>query len=30
MAKLTFTKLGLKPNKDFKTFIYNNQEIEVK
>lgn len=30
MAKLTFTKLGLKPNKDIKTFIYNNQEIEVK
>ena len=27
MAKLTFTKLGLKPNKDIKTFIYNNQDI---
>lgn len=30
MAKVTFTKLGLKLNKDIKTFIWNDQEIEIK
>ena len=30
MAKIAFTKLGLKPNIEVKTFTYNNQEIEVK
>lgn len=30
MAKVSFTKLGLKSNKDIKTMIWNDQEIEVK
>lgn len=30
MAKVTFTKLGLKTNKDIKTIIWNDQEIEIK
>lgn len=30
MAKVAFTKLGLKPNIEVKTFTYNDQEIEVK
>lgn len=30
MAKVAFTKLGLKPNQDIKTIEYNGQEIEVK
>ena len=29
MAKVTFTKLGLKPNKDVNIINFNNQEIEV-
>lgn len=30
MAKVAFTKLGLKLNKDIKTIIWNDQEIEIK
>ena len=30
MAKVTFTKLSLKPNKDIKTIIWNDQEVEIK
>lgn len=30
MAKLAFSKLGLKPNQEIKTIEYNNQKIEVK
>ena len=30
MAKLSFTKLGLKPNQDIKTIEFNNQIIEIK
>ena len=30
MAKIAFTKLGLKPNKDIKTISWNEQEIEIK
>lgn len=30
MAKVAFTKLGLKPNQEIKTIEYNGQEIEVK
>lgn len=30
MAKITFTKLGLKVNKDINTLTFNNNEIEVK
>lgn len=30
MAKVAFTKLGLKLNKEVKTFIWNDQEIEIK
>lgn len=30
MAKLSFTKLGLKPNQDIKTIEFNNQVIEIK
>lgn len=30
MAKVTFTKLGLKKNIDVKTITWNDQEIEVK
>lgn len=30
MAKIAFTKLGLKPNKDVKSFMFTDQEIEVK
>jgi hypothetical protein len=30
MAKVSFTKLGLKSNKDIKTIIWNDQEIEIK
>ena len=30
MAKIAFTKLGLKINKDVKTINWDNQEIEVK
>lgn len=30
MAKLSFTKLGLKPNQEIKIIKYNDQEIEVK
>ena len=30
MAKLSFTKLGLKANQDIKTIEYNGQNIEVK
>ena len=29
MAKVTFTKLGLKPNKEVNIINFNNQEIEV-
>ena len=30
MAKVAFTKLGLKLNKDNKTIVWNDQEIEIK
>lgn len=30
MAKVSFSKLGLKINQDIKTIIFNNQNIEVK
>jgi hypothetical protein len=30
MAKIAFTKLGLKLNKDIKTFMFADQEIEVR
>jgi hypothetical protein len=30
MAKLSFTKLGLKPNNEIKTINFNEQTIEVK
>ena len=30
MAKVSFSKLGLKVNQDIKTIIFNNQSIEVK
>ena len=30
MAKVSFTKLGLKANQEFKTFNFNEQVIEVK
>ena len=30
MAKLAFTKLGLKTNNQIKTILFNEQEIEVK
>lgn len=30
MAKITFTKLGLKLNTEEKVFLFNDQEIEVK
>ena len=30
MAKLAFTKLGLKANNQIKTVLFNEQEIEVK
>ena len=30
MAKIAFTKLGLKPNKDIKTISWNEQEIEIR
>ena len=30
MAKVSFTKLGLKANQEFKTFKFNEQTIEVK
>jgi hypothetical protein len=30
MAKLSFNKLGLKPNNEIKTFSFNEQLIEVK
>ena len=30
MAKVSFSKLGLKVNQDIKTIIFNNQNIEVK
>jgi len=30
MAKLSFTKLGLKVNQDIKTIEYNGQNIEIK
>ena len=30
MAKISFTKLGLKTNQDIKTIEYNGQNIEVK
>lgn len=30
MAKLAFTKLGLKPNNEIKTICFNQQTIEVK
>lgn len=30
MAKIAFTKLGLKPNKDIKTISWNDNEIEIK
>lgn len=30
MAKIAFTKLGLKLNKEIKTIIWNDQEIEIK
>lgn len=30
MAKVAFTKLGLKPNQEIKTIEYNGQAIEVK
>ena len=30
MAKLAFTKLGLKTNNQIKTIQFNEQEIEVK
>lgn len=30
MAKISFTKLGLKANQDIKTLLWNGQEIEVK
>ena len=30
MAKLAFTKLGLKTNNQIKTVLFNEQEIEVK
>lgn len=30
MAKISFSKLGLKVNQDIKTIIFNNQSIEVK
>ena len=30
MAKVTFTKLGLKKKEENKEFIYNEQVIEVK
>jgi hypothetical protein len=29
MAKIAFTKLGLKPNKEIKTIVWNEQTIEV-
>lgn len=30
MAKIAFTKLGLKPNKEIKTITWGDQEIEIK
>ena len=30
MAKVSFSKLGLKVNQDIKTIIFNNQSIEIK
>ena len=30
MSKVPFTKLGLKKNTEIKTFIWNEQTIEVK
>jgi hypothetical protein len=30
MAKVSFTKLGLKLNQEIKTIIWNDQVIEVK
>ena len=30
MAKIAFTKLGLKLNKEIKTIVWNDQEIEIK
>lgn len=30
MAKVSFSKLGLKVNQDIKTIIFNNQNIEIK
>ena len=30
MAKIAFTKLGLKLNKEIKTIVWNEQEIEIK
>lgn len=29
MAKIAFTKLGLKPNKEIKTIVWNEQTIEI-
>jgi hypothetical protein len=30
MAKVSFTKLGLKPNNEIKSFEFNEQIVEVK
>jgi len=30
MAKVTFTKLGLKVNQEIKTIEYNEQVVEIK
>jgi hypothetical protein len=30
MAKLAFTKLGIKPNTLIKDFVFNQQTVEVK